>query len=117
MDQKNIAMKSLIIILLAIAGISTIQAQGIEFFHGSWDEAIEEAKKQEKIIFVDAYAIWCGPCKRMAKNVFPDEKVGEFYNKHFINMKLDMERGEGLKFRKKYPVSAFPTLFLDFTLP
>lgn len=47
----------------------------------------------------------------MARNVFPNEKVGDFYNRHFINMKIDMEKGMGLEFRKKYPVSAFPTLF------
>lgn len=70
----------------------------------------------DRIIFVDAYAVWCGPCKKMAADVFPDDKVGEFYNKNFVNLKLDMERGEGLKFREKYPVSAFPTLFyIDFT--
>ncbi|MCB0579855.1 MAG: thioredoxin family protein [Phaeodactylibacter sp.] len=85
--------------------------QGIDFFQGSWEEALEEAKKQEKVIFIDAYTTWCGPCKRMSREVFPNEKVGEFYNRHFINMKLDMEKGEGLAFRKTYPVSAFPTLF------
>jgi thioredoxin-related protein len=91
-------------------------AQGIDFFEGSWEEAIEAAKKQDKIIFVDAYAVWCGPCKRMSKNVFTDRSVGDFYNKNFINLKLDMERGEGLEFRRKYPVSAFPTLFyIDYT--
>jgi len=83
----------------------------MEFFHGTWAEALEEAKKQDRIIFVDAYAVWCGPCKMMAQNVFPDEKVGAFYNRNFINMKIDMEKGDGLEFRKTYPVSAFPTLF------
>ena len=104
-----------LISLFVIAAIS-LDAQGISFFKGTWEEALEEAKKQDKIIFVDAYAVWCGPCKRMSKNVFPHDKVGKFYNKNFINMKLDMERGEGLKFRKQYPVSAFPTLFyIDYT--
>lgn len=86
-------------------------AQGIDFFHGTWQEALEEAKKQDKIIFVDAYAVWCGPCKRMAAEVFTNDEVGQFYNANFVNLKLDMEKGEGLEFRKKYPVSAFPTLF------
>lgn len=104
-----------LISLFVIAAIS-LDAQGISFFKGTWEEALEEAKKQDKIIFVDAYAVWCGPCKRMSKNVFPHDKVGKFYNKNFINLKLDMERGEGLKFRKQYPVSAFPTLFyIDYT--
>lgn len=104
-------MKLRILIVMLVLAASQSFAQGIEFFHGSWEEALEEAQKQEKAIFVDAYAVWCGPCKRMAKEVFPNEKVGEFFNRHFINMKLDMEQGEGLTFRKTYPVSAFPTLF------
>lgn len=93
-----------------------VQAEGIDFFHGTWAEALEEAQKQDKIIFVDAYAVWCGPCKKMSQNVFPDKRVGDFYNKNFVNLKMDMEKGEGLEFRKKYPVSAFPTLFyIDYT--
>lgn len=86
-------------------------AAGIEFFQGTWEEALAKAKAEEKVIFVDAYAVWCGPCKMMAKNVFPKEEVGAFYNKHFINMQIDMERGMGLEFAKKYPVRAYPTLF------
>lgn len=94
----------------------SVQAEGIDFFQGTWAEALEEAEKQDKIIFVDAYAVWCGPCKKMSKEVFTDDRVGDFYNKNFVNVKMDMERGEGLEFRKKYPVSAFPTLFyIDYT--
>lgn len=109
-------MKYTLLIAVFLTLCSQSGAQGIEFFNGTWEEALEEAKAQDKIIFVDAFAVWCGPCKRMSNNVFPDEKVGQFYNKNFVNLKLDMERGEGLTFRKKYPVSAFPTLFyIDHT--
>lgn len=101
----------LFLLLLPLSFLTQISAQGIDFFHGSWEEALAEAARQEKVIFVDAYAVWCGPCKRMAKNVFTNERVGDFYNANFINVKMDMERGEGLTFRKKYPVTAFPTLF------
>ena len=97
--------------LLTFLTINLMHAQGIEFFHGTWKEALAEAKEQEKVIFIDAYATWCGPCKRMARDVFPDESVGAFYNRYFINLKMDMEKGDGLEFRKDYPVSAFPTLF------
>ena len=86
-------------------------AQGIDFFHGTWAEALEKSQEEGKPIFVDAYAVWCGPCKRMAREVFTKKEVGEFYNANFINLKIDMEKEENLVFRQKYPVSAFPTLF------
>lgn len=96
----------IILCLLSSVGFS----QGIEFFHGEWKEALEEAKKEDRLIFVDAYAQWCGPCKRMAKNVFTQEEVGDFFNTNFINLKLDMETPDGRSFGSKYPVSAYPTL-------
>jgi thiol-disulfide isomerase/thioredoxin len=88
-----------------------VLGQGIDFFHGSFDEALEKAKEEGKVIFVDAYTTWCGPCKRMAKKTFPDPVVGEFFNENFVNMKIDMEKGEGKMFKAKYPVQAFPTLY------
>ena len=108
-------LKTTLILPFALLMSLTIQAQsGIEFFHGTWDEALELAKKEHKAIFMDAYAEWCGPCKRMAKDIFTMKEVGDFFNKHFINVKMDMEKGEGPKLASKYRVGAYPTLlFID----
>jgi len=104
-------MRFTILILLAFLLNSTSFAQGIEFFHGDLEEALVKAEEEGKLIFVDCYTTWCGPCKRMAKTAFKDDAVGEFYNDNFINLKIDMEKNEGLKFQRKYPVAAFPTLY------
>ncbi len=93
-----------------IPGVS--QAQGIDFFHGSMAEAQAKAKAEGKLLFVDAYATWCGPCRWMASNVFTDAKVGDFFNKNFINVKLDCEKGEGPDFARSYGIRAYPTLFI-----
>lgn len=85
-------------------------AQGIDFETGSWSQILAKARATDKIIFMDAYTTWCGPCKWLAANVFTDSTVGAFMNRHFINAKFDMEKGEGLALAKKFNVRAYPTL-------
>jgi len=71
-------------------------------------------KKENKLVFIDAYAVWCGPCKLMVKNIFPLKPVGDYYNANFVNAKIDMEKGEGIDLAKKYNVKVFPTyLFIN----
>ncbi len=101
-----------IIILLICCVTGQVFGQGIEFFHGTFDEALEKAKQEEKLIFLDAFASWCGPCKRMASTVFTQGVVGDYFNKSFINFKIDMEQGEGPKLDQKFKVTAYPTLLI-----
>lgn len=85
--------------------------EGIVFFHGSWKEVKDKAKQENKMIFMDAYASWCRPCKMMAKKIFTKAEVGQFFNQHFINVKMDMEKGEGVQLAKKLQLKAYPTLY------
>lgn len=106
-------MKKLTIFSALFIGAMTL-AQGIKFEDTNFSTILAKAKKENKLIFVDAYASWCGPCKLMVKNVFPQKAVGDYYNSHFVNAKIDMEKGEGVDLAKKYNVKAFPTyLFID----
>jgi thiol-disulfide isomerase/thioredoxin len=107
-------MKSIFALMVGLMMALQIGAQGIEFYHGSFNEALEESKKTGKPIFMDAFAKWCGPCKRMAATTFKDEAVGAYFNKNFICLKIDWEESEGASLRNKYPVNAYPTLmFID----
>lgn len=99
-------------LLIALFTITTVlSAQGIVFEHTPWKDVMSKAKEEGKAMFVDSYATWCGPCKRMSKNVFTKSEVGDFFNENFINLKLDMEKEDGVSFGHKYPVSAYPTLY------
>lgn len=82
----------------------------INFRDGAWNAILEKAKAENKMIFIDCYTSWCGPCKIIAKTVFKDSAVAAFMNAHFISIKSDMEKGEGIELKKKFEVSAFPTL-------
>lgn len=86
-------------------------AEGIEFTEAAWAAVVKKAKAEKKIIFLDAYASWCGPCKLLQKNVFTRPDVGELFNKNFVNVKVDMEKGEGPQLSRMFPLEAYPTLF------
>lgn len=93
--------------------IANVKAEtGIQFIEANWSKALAEAKKQKKLIFIDAYTSWCGPCRMLKQYTFTDKAVGDFFNKNFINIALDMERGDGIAFAQKYQVVAYPTLFI-----
>ena len=77
-------------------------------FSTSYKKALKQAKEQNKLIFIDFTASWCGPCQRMEKDVFSDPQVSEFYNANFVNLKLDEKFSRSIML--KYGVSAFPTL-------
>ena len=95
--------------LVILFGLPQLKATGIAFEEGSWEQVLKKAQKEEKYIFVDCMTTWCGPCKHMAKNVFTLPEVASFYNQNFINVKLDMEKGDGKVLAKKFSIAAFPT--------
>ncbi|MCK0131398.1 thioredoxin domain-containing protein [Flavobacteriaceae bacterium F08102] len=104
--------KTLILFCVLAIGTSVLaQEYNINFHHDlKWKKALKMAKKQNKLIFVDAYTTWCGPCKTLAKEVFTQEKVANYFNENFINLKVDMEKGEGITLKDTWKVSAYPTL-------
>mgnify|MGYP002734978489 CR=1 FL=1 len=79
----------------------------IQFENISFEQALEKANQENKLIFVDAYAAWCGPCKWMDNNVFNKVEVGNVYNPQFVNLRINMETPKGKAFGKKYPVAAY----------
>ncbi|HSR39948.1 MAG TPA: thioredoxin family protein [Phnomibacter sp.] len=89
-------MKKLIAAALAIGtglfAVGQPSEKGIRFEHGTtWQAVLAKAKRENKYIFVDAFTTWCGPCKAMAKNIFPQEEVGRFFNANFINLKVQLD--------------------------
>jgi thioredoxin-related protein len=103
------------------------QDQGIQFEKDlTWDQVLAKAKAENKHVFVDCYATWCGPCKAMDKNIYPVPEVGDYFNQHFVSVKIQMDKTpkddettrrwhkEAEKLKAQYQVVAFPT-FLFFS--
>lgn len=105
--------KLLLITWMAISSL-VISAQGIRFMpEGTLlKDAVAKAAQENKLVFLDCYTSWCGPCKMMANKIFPTQEVGDFMNPKFISIKIDMEKGEGPSLVDKLQISAFPTFII-----
>ncbi|WPQ63345.1 DUF255 domain-containing protein [Chitinophaga sancti] len=113
------------LVFLSISALS--QQKGIKFEQDlSLNQIFEKAKAENKYVFIDCYASWCGPCKAMERDIYSSEEVGSQMNKNFISIKFQLDStsndnpsikqsytdAHNLQF--KYNIYAFPTL-LFFT--
>lgn len=113
--MKSIFVKTVFLLILILTSTGTIKAktaeeQGIQFLNLSWEEALQKSQAENKLIFVDFYAEWCGRCKRLKENTFPDPEAGRLFNEMFINLAFDIEKPEGKALAEKYDVRRHPTL-------
>lgn len=99
-------------LLSAFLPLPTSNADGIKFQDITFNEALAQAKKENKPIFMNVYATWCPPCNKIKQTTFKSEKVGEALNKNFINISIDAEKGEGIALARKYEVTAHPLMLV-----
>lgn len=105
--------KKLILFIAGLIFSAMAFAQGgVDFQHLTFDEALAKAKAEKKLVFVDCYTTWCGPCKYMTNEIFPQKAAGDFFNPRFVSVKFDMEKGEGIELKDKLGVRAFPSFFI-----
>ncbi|SFW91026.1 thioredoxin family protein [Chitinophaga sancti] len=112
------------LVLLVISNCLLSQGKkGINFDDKlSWDTIKEKAKRENKYIFVDCFATWCGPCKMMDENVYSNAELGEEFDKNFISIKLQMDKNPAdneytrswysiaENFQKEYHLVGYPSL-------
>jgi thioredoxin-related protein len=92
----------------------------------SWEQVQAKAKAENKFIFVDCFATWCGPCKEMDRDTYSRDSVGNYFNSRFVSVKVQMDTSEkddqhikswypaAHNLQEDYKVQAFPT-FLFFS--
>jgi len=106
-------MKKLIPLMMCLVlSVMAFAQTGVDFQHLTFDEALAKAKAEKKLVFVDCYTTWCGPCKMMTTKIFPMKEAGEFFNPRFVCVKFDMEQGEGKELKNKLGVRAYPSFFI-----
>lgn len=88
------------------------ESKGIRFEALSLKEALAKAEQTGKKVFIDCYTKTCGPCKYMAKYIFPLEECGTYFNHHYVCLMRDMQEGEGIEIAQKYRVRIYPTFLI-----
>lgn len=107
-------MKKILTGFAVLVSVAVFSQESILFENSSFGDILNKAKREKKIVFLDAYASWCGPCKMMEKNIFPKPSVYSYFNTNFVNARIDMEKGEGPAIAQRYGVRSYPTfLFLN----
>lgn len=117
--KRFLGLSILLVTVVGIVGFaqrSTLsggsEGKGIIFFKGTFKEALAKAKTENKPIFLDVYATWCGPCKQLKRKTFTDAEVGNYFNAHYINIAIDGETAEGEELVRKYQIQGYPTLLI-----
>lgn len=101
---------------IALFLVLPLSAQGAR-----WERSLEAAKKraqvEKKVIFMDLWAEWCGPCQALKKNVFPTPQAQAALKK-VIPLEVMVEKRdgtpmpEGQALAKQFRLRAYPSLFI-----
>lgn len=98
--------------MLNISATPAKEEVGINFFVGTWQQALKKSALENKLIFLSLSTSWCGWCQKLKQTTFIDARVGEYFNATFINVELDGEQEEGQRLAKKFGVTNYPSLFI-----
>jgi thioredoxin-related protein len=125
--KVSLITRRVFVTVLIVATVANVRAQGIEFNKTStWAQIKAEAKKSNKYIFMDCYASWCVPCKKMDMTIYSQKEVGKYFNEHFISVKIQMDSSKGdneevrswykdaVGINQQYRIEAYPS-FLFFS--
>ena len=72
----------------------------------SFEAALAQSKAGGKPVMVDFGAKWCGACRMMEEQTYPDASVIAA-SKHFVMVKVDVDERQDLA--NRYGISSLPT--------
>ncbi len=128
MNRSRLILVALAVIAIGAWAIynldsSSEDAQGA-FQWQSFGDGLTSARENHKMIMVDVYTDWCGWCKKLDREVYPDSRVSTLLAKSFVAIKVNAESSSPLEYKgqrmteeqfaRASGVTGYPTiLFMD----
>ena len=100
------------IVLCFIALPASFSGTGVSFQNSDYNQVLNAAKSQNKLVLLDFTAPWCHPCKRMDRETFTDETLSQYVNDRFVSYKVDVKYFDAMDIADKFNVKAYPTILV-----
>ena len=98
--------------LFLILNTQAYSAEKVNYFNGTLKEALKESAKLNKPVFLKGYTTWCGFCLKLERTTLSDAEVTGYLNKNYINLNVDLEKGEGAEIARIFNVTVLPTMLV-----
>lgn len=92
-----------------VRGEENAENSPITIVKQDYKRALELAKEQDKLLFIDFYTVWCGPCKQLDKYVFHNDSLKGLLGQQVVLLQYDAEQDTTFHLSKKYHVRSYPT--------
>jgi thioredoxin-related protein len=100
---------TIVLFLVLISAQHSIAQSKIIFSEKGLKAALEQGKAENKPVMLWCYASWCPHCQHMKETVFTNRAVSGYFNKTYICVLQDMEKGAGVEMKKNLGIHAYPT--------
>lgn len=84
-------------------------AQQLTIIEQNYGQAKQLAQQEQKLLLVDFYTTWCGPCKLLDKLVFRDTMISSSIAKDFIVLRYNAEKDSVYQLTLKHHIAMYPS--------